>query len=245
MRRVCHTLTGKAAPSAVAAVASGRGVYSIWGTVVHENNSEQPYNNLSITQRLTQSKGTRGFQVATTPAKPFKELGTLTEPEEYLLSALDDDIERIMSVDWTFDFDSWWADRVKSHESMYRILYNKDASRLLKWVFGNASANTKAAAAAEAKLNYLKSALKWAQESERAYSAIANARFRMQREVFDAFEREKILAGCVVVCDELAEKVPSEFKRKATMDVEWHLNNMRHWVWDAPTAKQTFKRRLA
>merc|ERR1712093_243943 len=111
--------------------------------------------------------------------------------------------------------------------------------------FGNASDNAAAKAAAETKLNYLKSALKGAQESEKAYSAIANARFRMQREVFDAFEREKILAGCVVVCDDLAANVPSEFKRKATMDVEWHLNNMRHWVWDAPNAKQTFKRRLA
>jgi hypothetical protein len=245
MRRVSQTLTASAAPAALATLASTRGVYSIWGTVVHENNSEQPFNALNITQRLTQGKGTRGFQVATTPVKKFDGVGNLSEPEEYLLSALEDDTERLLSVDWTFDFDSFWADRVKSHDALYRTLYKKEGSGLTKWIFGNATGNAKAAALAEQKLNYLKSALKWAQESEKAYSAITNARFKMQREVFDAFEREKILAGCVVVCDELAAKVPAEFKRKSTMDVEFHLNNMRHWVWDAPNAKQTFKRRLA
>jgi hypothetical protein len=243
MRRVSSVIARRAAPCAT--VAASRGVYSIWGTVPHENNSMQPQNKLSITERLTNSLGLKGFQVATTPVRDYEGLGTLSEPEEYLLSALDDDIQRLITVDWTFDFDSFWADRVKSHERMYAILYTTEASFWTKTIFGNATRNDKAKAAAFEKLNYLRSALKWAEEAERVFSGIHNARYLMQREVFDAFEREKILASCVAACDEFAARVPEEFKRKATMDVEFHLNNMRHWVWDTPNAKQVFKRRLA
>lgn len=231
--------------TATCAAIGARTVYSIWGTVVHENNSVQPQNHLPITQRLTNQVGLRGFQFLTTPVKQFGELGKLSEPEEYLISAIDDDIERILSVDWTFEFDSFWSDRVQSHEWMFDNLFNADKKHLAKWIFGDASKNEKAKAYAEARLNYLKSALKWALETEKVYSSIVKARFHMQREVGDAFEREKILAGCVTACDGLIAKVPAEFKRKATMDAEFHLNNMRHWVWDAPNAKQHFKRRLA
>jgi hypothetical protein len=66
----------------------------------------------------------------------------------------------------------------------------------------------------------------------------------MQREVFDALEREKILAGCVVLVEEFKDEVPAEFARKATTDLEFHLSNLRHWVWDAPNAKMYFPRQL-
>lgn len=237
MRRVCRALPA-------AAVVPTRGVYSIWGTVVHENNDLQPKNKLPMTQRLSSDVGLKGHQLQTTPVSHYPGL-KLSPAEEYLFSAMDDDTKRIMAVDWTVEFDSFWVDRVQSHEMMFDYLYSTQKGWMAKWMFGNCSRNTDAKAAATTKLNYLKSALKWAQESEKAYSAIANARFEMQRDVFDPLQREKILAGCVEVSDKLADRVPTEFKRKATMDVEWHVNNMRHWVWDAPNAKQHFKRRLA
>ena len=31
------------------------------------------------------------------------------------------------------------------------------------------------------------------------------------------------------------------YRRKATKDLEWHLWNLRSWVWDAPNVKAVFK----
>ena len=30
------------------------------------------------------------------------------------------------------------------------------------------------------------------------------------------------------------------YRRKAQRDLEWHLYNLRHWVWDAPNVKAAF-----
>ena len=256
MRRAT-TLRLVAAPAASLATltltSAHRCVYSIWGSVPHEGNNgvSKPNDQTPTMLKVLDSTGTRFHRLVTVPAVAKSDVPanvTLTEPEEYLLSAIEDDIKRIMAVDWTVDFDSFWADRVYSHERLCESLYADNTSSSSGWsklIFSDCSANVAGRAHVGSRLAYLQATLKWAQEAERQYSAIANARFEMQRRVFDALEREKILAGCVVLVDEFKARVPAEFARKATTDVEYHLSNLRHWVWDAPNAKMYFPRQLA
>ena len=243
MRRAC--------PQIAAVVASGaqtRQVYSIYHTTVHETQITKGEADLS---RATSVSKVRGFDFAHVPVVTANNrvlggefISRMSAPEVYLYSAIQEDIKRLMGVDWTYDFDSMWRDRVDSHHSLYRTLYNR-SSMLLCFLVGDASANKEGRQEMDCVLNQLDSTLKWAEETERCYSAIAKARFQMQREVFEAFEREKILAGCVEVVENFKASVPSEFRRKACAELDFHLGNMRHWVWDCPNAKRTFPRQLA
>ena len=225
--------------------AGRRGVYSIWGTVVHEGNSLQKTAHDGILSRLTETTALKCFQLEHTPVATGDHYVTMTPPERHLYSAIEDDIKRLGSVDWTTDFDPFWADVVAAHRTQFDRLYGQQSTWLSRVVFGDCAANTAAKTQAQARLLYLESMLKWALEAEKVYSAIFYARFEMQREVFDAFEREKILGGCVDALEKFEQRVPAEFKRKATQDLLWHLNNMRHWVWDCPNAKQEYTRKLA
>ena len=64
----------------------------------------------------------------------------------------------------------------------------------------------------KARLAYLQSALKWAEECETRYTELFDLRFKMQREVFDATAREGILASCTEMCEEFAATAPAEFR---------------------------------
>jgi hypothetical protein len=228
------------AATSLGATFQRREIYSIWGTTSQDS---AVIGNKPLASRLFADQGLRSFAFNNTPsvAKPGS---GLSEPEEYLISALQDDYQRVLGVDWTVEFDPFWKDRLVSHERMFDTLYGHGQG-LRRMLLGNYSHNTEAKQKAEATLNRLRSAIKWAEECERAYSQIFQARFIMQREVFDAFQREKILAGCVEVVENFKAAVPEEFKRKATSDLGCHLGNMRHWVWDCPNAKQEFPRQLA
>jgi hypothetical protein len=212
-----------------------RSVQSIWGSFTLH--SSEPH----LTRVFTQSKF-RSFDTSHVPE--LDTLGCTTE-EQYLLSAIKDDTQRLLKVDWTYDFDPFWADRVDSHARLFEVLYFPDRNRIRRMFVGSASPNSTARKEIEASLNYLKEALRWAMETEKNYTAIVNERYAMQRAVFDALEREKILAGCADLCERFKLQVPNEFRRKATTDLEAHLGNMRHWVWDCPNAKMHFPRKLA
>ena len=218
---------------------SSRGIYSIWGTTCQETGVLK---GKGLFERILSNENQRSFALNTVPVTAKN--SRLSEPEQYLMNAIEDDTKRILGVDWTVEFDPFWRDRVQSHEKMFNTLYQPGGS-FRKMLIGKAKGDAESKLKCEAALNRLRSVLKWAEECERRYSLIVQARFKMQREVFDAFEREKILAACVEVCDEYKKKVPSEFRRKAVADLECHLGNMRHWIWDCPNAKQQFPRQLA
>lgn len=241
MRRLAcspRAATAIAATTTTALTAATRDIYSIWTSVPQE----KPLLKTPWKDRITAFRSTRSFNFWHSPVKTID--GTkLNAVETYLNSAIEDDLKRLMAVDWTYEFDSFWRDRVNSHAALYKIVYTPGFS-FFKHIFGNSN-NEAARLEIGRKLNQLQATLKWAEETERRYTSIANARFHMQREVFDAFEREKILAGCVELCEEFKNEVPSDFKRKAVGELENHLMNMRHWIWDCPNAKQTFARRLA
>ena len=249
-RRFAATSSSVAAVTATAsAVTSTRAIYTIWGTIPHEKSPHAPNDPTPTFHKYLNTEGTRYHRLMTVPAVNPSTLPDhikLSEPEEYLLSGIEDDLKRINAVDWTVDFDSFWTDRVFSHEKLYEILYTSGSSSSgwAKLIFSDCSANEEAKLYVGSRLALLQSTLKWAKEAEQNYSAIVRARFDMQRTVFDALEREKILAGCVVLVEDFKKKVPAEFARKATADLEYHLNNLRHWVWDAPNAKMHFPRQL-
>lgn len=240
MRRVCSR--GSASVAAAVMVGQSRSVYSIWGSVVLEEPMSQ---NKTWAERLTSQHEYRSFANQTIAEVPAPAGVCLSATEQYLLSAIEDDTKRLMGVDWTFDFDPFWRDRVQQHVDTFAIIYTEGRNGIAKMIFGNGSSNKDAKLVIERKLNVLKATIQWAEDTERVYSAIANARFHMQREVFDAFEREKILAGCVEIVEDFKKRVPVDFNRKAVGELDNHLMNMRHWIWDCPNAKRTYSRRLA
>ena len=225
---------------------SRRSVYSIWGSIVHDPLLTQGE---SLASRFNRKSMFRWFSLWHTPlvnkapAAAF-DTAKLSGPQSYLICAMIDDRTRLMSVDWTHDFDSFWRDRVVSHESMFRVLYEPNTTLPYKLLFGDSSRDTEAKLQAQSSLHELKATLKWAEETEKRYSAIAGARFKMQREVFDALEREKILSGCAEMMESFRKIVPSEFQRKACSELDTHFGNLRHWVWDCPNAKRYFPRAL-
>lgn len=236
MRRV---LSRTAAPVALSTAV--RGVYSTWGSVILE---EPIAHNKTWLERITSQSAYRSFAFQHIVEAPAPAGTEFAPAEQYLYSALLDDVKRLMSVDWTVEFDPFWRDRVLQHQELFDILY-KPGRGLSKLLFGNASDNVKGRLANERELNRLKAILQCAEETEKRYSAMSNARFHMQREVFDALEREKILAACVEIVEEFKATVPAEFARKAVGELDNHLMTMRHWVWDCPNAKRTYPRRLA
>ena len=62
------------------------------------------------------------------------------------------------------------------------------------------------------KLSYLQSAFAAANGVQEVYTVIFDERFRMQRGVWGAVEREQILAGCTELYEDFIAKVPAEFK---------------------------------
>ncbi|EPY36918.1 hypothetical protein AGDE_06677 [Angomonas deanei] len=127
---------------------------------------------------------------------------------------------------------------------LYSIIYN-DRYPIYRFIFGNCSHKEAEKLYIEKKLNYLKSVLFWAARTERRFTTIVKARYTVQRTVWNALERERYLCACVEAVDSFAEKVPEEFREKAVGELELHLVNMRHWVYDCPNGKRTFTRRLA
>jgi hypothetical protein len=201
--------------------------------------------NKSWWERITAQSPFRSFVFWHVPEAEVPAGVTMSASEQYLLSVLDDDIKRLLAVEWCFDFDAFWKDRVASHTRLFNILYTSNTGGFMKFVVGNASANAAGRVENARRLNKLQAALKWAVETEKVYSMISLERFHMQRHVFDALEREKILAACVAAVDDFKARVPAEFSRKATAELDTYLANMRHWIWDCPNAKREFPRQLA
>eukprot|EP00758_Cryptobia_borreli_P010974 Tbor_TRINITY_DN5618_c1_g5::TRINITY_DN5618_c1_g5_i1::g.8468::m.8468 len=235
------------AVSAIVPAVQFRSVYSPWHTVPHE---EEVSKGIPLTTRISNLENYRHFDffhipVSTTCGSNKSQIIDNMSPSElYLYSAIEEDIRRLRGVDWTYDFDLFWRDRLISHQTAAEVLYKKRGG-FMSLILGDSSRHTEGAFEVQKILNQLQDIVKWAEETEKCYSAIANARFKMQREVFEAFEREKILTGCVEIVEDFRNRVPAEFSRKACTELDSHLAIMRHWVWDCPNAKMTYPRILA
>ncbi|KAG8348469.1 hypothetical protein TRVL_00718 [Trypanosoma vivax] len=221
--------------ASLALVGPSRGIYTTWSSIPNESwATKEPW-----LQRITNQSRYRSFDFWHVPEVKTPDGIKLSQVEQYLLSCVEDDTKRLLNLSWTFDFDPFWWDRVNSHEKLYRIIYTNEFS-FFRYIFGDHSENLMGQRYIEKKLNYLRSVLHWAFETEKCYSAIAKARFTVQRDVWNALERERYLAGCVEAVELFKREVPQEFSEKALGELENHLTNMRHWVWDCPNAKRLY-----
>lgn len=250
MRRIAG-LTHAAAFSSAAAVAAAtaapsattcptRAIYTTWGSVPCEDWVEKE----SWLKRITSQWKYRSFEFWHVPEVEAPAGLQLNAVERYLLSSIEEDAKRLLNLSWCYDFDSYWHDRVSSLDMLYKTIYTDDYL-LYRYIFGNCTHKTAEKEYILTRLNYLKSILFWAAKTERCYTSIFKARYYVQRQVWNALERERYLCGCVEAVDSFGRKVPEEFKQKSTAELEVALVNMRHWVWDCPNGKRTFTRRLA
>ncbi|KAH9579782.1 hypothetical protein LSM04_001401 [Trypanosoma melophagium] len=235
MRRHVLRNIALATSAASAITASSRGIYTIWGSIPLEKWASKE----SWLNRLTNQSQYRSFEFWHVPEVETPEGVELSRVEKYLLSCIEDDTNRLLNVSWTYDFDPFWRDRVNSHRILFSILYRRQYP-VYKFFFGDYSSNEEGMKYIEKKLNYLLSVLHWATRTERRYTAIAKARYTVQRDVWNALERERYLEGCVEVVESFKRKVPAEFANKAIGELQNDLTNMRHWIWDCPNSKRTF-----
>eukprot|EP00756_Hemistasia_phaeocysticola_P005385 Hpha_TRINITY_DN13307_c0_g1::TRINITY_DN13307_c0_g1_i1::g.95372::m.95372 len=217
----------------VSAAGQARGIHTVWGGFDPRNGWLSALFGKKVrSSDLTHLPCTGGWD--------FSDAG------KYLSSAIKDDTRRLLAQDWTHGFDGWWKDQVGAHVAMYNAAYLKQEPGLdflVKPVDSPKFEDEKAAVSKD--LEYLKSAFKWAAETEKCYSAIFDLKFEMERYEFDPIEREKLLASATELYLDFLARVPAEFKQKAGKELEWHLFGLRHWVWDAPHVKSAFPRVMA
>lgn len=218
-----------------------RSIYTTWGSIPNEAWAKKE----SWLKRITSKSDYRSFDFWHVPeTSDYPANLRFSAVETYLLSCIVNDTDRLLHLSWGYDFDPFWHDRVSSHDMLFRIIY-KNEFPVYRYIFGNCSGKTAEKQFIEEKLNYLKSVLYWAARTERRFTAIAKARYYIQRKVWNALERERYLCGCVDAVESFKKKVPEEFREKAIGELELTLTNMRHWCYDCPNGKRTFTRQLA
>lgn len=231
-----------AAPTAVQS--SRRQIYTNFASIACEPWAKKE----SWIKRLFSQSTYRSFEFHHTPlhtAVPA-EAGPLSfsKVEAYLLSSIEDDTNRLLNLSWAYDFDPYWEDVVYSHTEMFKTLY-KGAHPFRRIFLGNHSNKMKEMEYIEKKLNRLRDLYEWARVTERIYTSIYKTRYMMQRTIFNQLERERYLAGCVDLVEEVRKHVPAELEDKIMSELDVHLTNLRHWTNGCPVAKTTFTRRLA
>lgn len=252
-RAACLTTTAAVASTAAAAlrrpttttaaatITAVRPIYTTWGSVPNEGWATKE----NWLHRITSPSEYRSFDFWHVPevSKYPVELD-FGHVEKYLLSCILDDTTRLLHLNWGYDFDPFWHDRINSHSTLFKIIYS-DEFPIYRYIFGNCGHKTAEKLYIEEKLNYLQSVLYWAARTERRFTAITKARYHVQREVWNALERERYLCACVDAVESYKTKIPEEFRQKAIGELEVSLVNMRHWCYDCPNAKRTFTRQLA
>lgn len=226
------------APSAIST--TSRSIYPSFSAIACEPWAKEE----SWLKRLMSRSTYRSHDVLHTPeVSPPKHL-SFSAVEIFLLSRIEDDTKRLLSVSWAYDFDSYWGDAVHSHEALMKTIY-KGERPFRQWLLGDCSAKKKEMLYIESKLNYLLSLYEWACITEETYSKIYRVRYMMQRTIFNQLERERYLCGCVEAVERVRNTVPQELEEKVMRELDLHLVNLRHWVNGCPVGKTTFTRRLA
>lgn len=256
-----RSVVGRSVAAVPLAAIGQRSVYTIYGSTIcdpfvkdNPNNSiiPQPHLRCHAVHSVPEVINSEGVHIC--KACAAEQVGgvpitapthALAESEVYLRNAIEEDIKRLSTIDWTVEFDGFWKDAIASHQMLFEVLYVPNRRPLRKFIFGNFSHHAEAVEACKIRLSFLRSMIELAETTEKLYTAIFNTRFDMQREIFDPLQREKLLAACYCQVDEWVAQVPSEFQRKVKMELELPLSNLRHWVNGAPNAKMSLSRRLA
>jgi hypothetical protein len=165
---------------------------------------------------------------------------------QVLCSELKADLDQLVHTDWTYSFNPYWIDVARSHTAAYQSIYEGQyvgpISGLAKLVglIPNLSASTEEKNAVLSLLTKLQYTLDWAQKVEAIYTQIFDQRFILEREVWEPYERERILAGLIQLYLGFIHTVPKEFHTKVKRELEYHIFSLRRMVFDAPNVKAQF-----
>eukprot|EP01012_Entosiphon_sulcatum_P068819 TRINITY_DN99256_c0_g1_i1.p1 TRINITY_DN99256_c0_g1~~TRINITY_DN99256_c0_g1_i1.p1 ORF type:complete len:227 (-),score=25.56 TRINITY_DN99256_c0_g1_i1:73-753(-) len=159
-----------------------------------------------------------------------------------LYSLIKADLEQLRSTDWTYGFSGYWDDLVENHREEFTTLYEPSCRRFSKALVGDFSEDVHATERNEIEklLNELESTLELASRVEEVYTAIHDVRFKLEREVWDGFEREKLLAGLVDLVLRFQHDVPKEHRAKVKRELEAHVFSLRRNCPDIPNVKREF-----
>lgn len=195
--------------------------------------------------RLMARHSYRSFDVLHSPVVETAKGFDFSEPEIYLLSRLEDDIDRLRHLSWTYDLDPYWEDALHSHEELFKTLYVKGSHSFRAIFLGDCSQKAKEKQYIQAKLNTFTALVHWATVTEETYTSIYKVLFLMQRTVFNQLERERYLCGCVELVEGVRAKVPEMLQEKVMGELDMYITCLRHWVNGCPLGKTTFTRQLA
>eukprot|EP00667_Euglena_gracilis_P024159 EG_transcript_27641 len=228
MHRLAIVAARRAATPAVAA----RGLFT-WGLINHDEFRGQAIHKTRYFKE--------NFAVVDAPASIQSQQGRV------MYSEIQADLDQLLHTDWTYQFNPYWADIAESHTMALEMLYEGRPGTTPGTVLGrltgllpDLSDRMEERDTIKKTLGELKEALEWAQKTEAVYSQIFDQRFKMERTVWDAFEREKVLAGLVQMYLEFFQTVPDKFKRKVKRELEYHVFSLRRMVHDCPNVKRAF-----
>eukprot|EP00668_Euglena_longa_P022435 GGOE01027920.1.p1 GENE.GGOE01027920.1~~GGOE01027920.1.p1 ORF type:complete len:244 (+),score=71.02 GGOE01027920.1:31-732(+) len=229
-------VTAGARRAAVHAVAT-RGLFT-WGLVNHDEFRSKAVHKTRYFKE--------NFAFLDAPAAIKSQQGRV------MYSELQADLDQLVHTDWTYQFNPYWPDILASHTMAYGMLYEGQSGSTPSTILGrmtgllpNLSGSAEEKEAIKKVIGEFKEALEWAQKSEAVYSQIFDQRFKMERAVWDTFEREKILAGLIQLYLEYFQTVPDKFKRKVCRELEYHVFSMRRMVHDCPNVKRAFPTLMA
>lgn len=212
------------------AVAQARGIFS-WAAVPLPHRDKYP-------QKTRWFK--ENYAVINAPKEVTSSAG------QVLYSEVAAELDQLKHTDWTFNFNPYWTDACMAHSAAFRGMYERGSSGVL---FGLAkmvtlvpdlSAAAEEKAVVEALIEEYQHTLRWAQKVEAVYTQIYDQRFMLEREVFEPYERERILAGLIQLYLDFMPTVPKEFHAKVKRELEYHVFSLRRMVFDAPNVKAQF-----
>lgn len=165
---------------------------------------------------------------------------------QVLYSEIALELDQLKHTDWTFNFNPYWSDACMAHSAAFRGMYDRGNGGIL---LGLAKAITlvpdlsgakEEKAAVEALLTEYQTVLGLAEKVEAVYTQIYDQRFLVEREVWEPYERERILAGLIQLYLDFIPTVPKEYQAKVKRELEYHVFSLRRMIFDAPNVKAQF-----
>jgi hypothetical protein len=154
-------------------------------------------------------------------------------------------------TDWTYNFNPYWIDVARSHTAAFGVMYEGKypgpvcGVAKLVGLIPDLSQSSTEKTCIEPLLKELQSTLEWAQKAEAVYTQIFDQRFKLEREVWEPYERERILAGLIQLYLDFIPTVPKQFHVKVKREIEYHIFSLRRMVYDAPNVKAQFPTLMA
>jgi hypothetical protein len=228
MLRVC-AIGSRTLPAKYRATQAARGVLT-WSLIAHEWRDKAPHKTRWFKEN---------FAFVDAPSH-------WSEQGQVMQSEIKADLDQLLHTDWTYNRNAYWPDVLASHDMAFGAIYEGKSAGLvgsigkMTGMLPNLSSKTDEKEEIAKQLSDLRTAVEWAEKTEAVYTTIFDQKFKLEREVWEPFEREKILAGLIQMYLEFIQTVPQEFKVKVKRELEYHLFALRRMVFDCPNVKRAF-----